>query len=88
MPYGDLQCKDSNVQQKNYSVIVSKRKGSVISVLPSQEIFPAIFSNETIVLSSSISVLKTIICKTLTAQAKTQAPMGILREIAQWRHKS
>ena len=38
-------------------------------MLSSQEIFPAMFSNETIVLSCSIFVLKSILCKTLTVQA-------------------
>ena len=40
--------------------MVSKRKGDVIYVLPSREIFPAIFSNETVDLSCSISVLENI----------------------------
>ena len=43
-----------------YSELVSKQKGDVIFMLPSQEIFPAIFSNETVDLSGSNSVLKNI----------------------------
>ena len=70
------------------SIQTTKRKGEVISVLPSQEILPATFSNETTVLSCSIFVLKTILCKILIAQAKMGISMGILREIFQWKRNS
>ena len=33
MPYGNLQSKDSNVKRKIYSIIASKQKGDVMSVL-------------------------------------------------------
>ena len=39
------------------------RKDDVIFVLSSGEIFPTIFSNETVALSCSISILKTIYAK-------------------------
>ena len=71
---------------KNYGLMVSKQIYEVISVFFSLEIFPTIFFNETVIFSCLIFVLKTILCKTLTTQAKTQAPMGILREIFYWRH--
>ena len=61
--------------------MVSKQIDDVISVFFSLEIFPTIFSNEIVIFSCLIFVLKPILCKTLTTQAKTQAPMGILREI-------
>ena len=52
-----------NLYQKSYNVTVSKREGNVIFVLSSQEVFPAIFPNETVTLRCSISVLKTIYAK-------------------------
>ena len=61
--------------------MVSKQIDDVISVFFSLEIFPTIFSNETVLFSCLIFVLKTILCKTLTTQAKTWVPMGILQEI-------
>ena len=52
-----------NVCRRSYIVIVSKQKVGVIFVLSSQKIFPAMFSNKTVALSCSISVLKTIHAK-------------------------
>ena len=54
-------------------MIVPKRKSDVIpvSMLYSQEILPAIFCNETAILSCSIFALKTILRKTLIVQTKT-----------------
>ena len=66
---------------KNYGLMVSKQIYDVISVFFSLEIFPTIFFNETVIFSCLIFVLKTTLCKTLTTQAKTRAPMGILQEI-------
>ena len=83
MLYGNLQSNDFNLQHKNYSVIVSKRKGDVNSAPYSQKLLPAKFPNETTALICSIFVLKNIICKTLIVQTKTAASRGILREIFQ-----
>ena len=60
---------------------VSNQQGEVISVPYFQEILPAIFCNESAVLSCSIFVLKTILCKTLIVQAKKGASMGILQKL-------
>ena len=49
---------------KNYSAILSNWKGDIISLPSLQEIFPTIFSSETVILSCLIFVLKTILFKT------------------------
>ena len=54
MPYGNLQRSGSNVWRKSYIVIVSKQKGDVDSMPYSLKILPAIFSNETAVLSFNL----------------------------------
>lgn len=72
--------KDTNVERKSYTVIVSKQNGDKISVLSSQEIFLPILCNETTILSDLSLVLKIMLCKTLITQARTGQPWEYCRK--------
>ena len=82
--FSDIYIYKSNIAYITYSslydiqqsVIVSKGNSDVNSLPSPQELFPVIFSNETVALSLSCPIfgLKTMLCKTLMVLTKNGEP--------------